>query len=483
MQHYDDITKLTFEDVKAWSLQYSQCGLVIIGAGPPCQGVSGLNADRRGALKDARSSLFTFVKQVRGWVRQAFPWCPSYCLMESVSSMDDADREAMTGSFESLPWSCDAACATWCHRPRLYWLDWELVEDEHTWFSTDARGVRSVHFGGFQPLGDLLRQGWTKIDEQAAFPTFTTSRPSAVPGRKPAGIKHCTLEEISRWQADSHRFPPYQYKRQHCVCNSRGEVRIVDIAERECMMGFPVNYTEQCMPKSSRKGQEWLDTRLTLVGNSWSVPVVSFLLQQLMSRLGLIAPLCPQEVLNRCSPCSAATVQGKLFRLPLNMPRARGADYSQALAEKLGNLISVKGEDIMLTTPQDQLCKFHRLRATIPSRLWKWRVITGWKWHSKSEHINALELRAILTTMKWRIAHQGVVNSRFLHLTDSLVCLHALSRGRSSSRKLRRILSKINSLTLVSCCHPFWGYVHTSQNPADRPSRWGRRVKTKFRHA
>ena len=36
--------------VRSWSCQFSQVGLVLLGAGPPCQGVSGLNADKRGAL-------------------------------------------------------------------------------------------------------------------------------------------------------------------------------------------------------------------------------------------------------------------------------------------------------------------------------------------------------------------------------------------------------------------------------------------------
>lgn len=51
----------------------------------------------------------------------------------------------------------------------------------------------------------------------------------------------------------------------------------------------------------------------------------------------------------------------------------------------------------------------------------------------------------------------------FLRLTDSLVCLRDLTRDRSSGRKLR-------STT-------FWGYIHTSQNPADRPCRRPQRRK------
>ena len=111
-----------------WSLRFSQCSLVIVGAGPPCQGVSGLNSDRRGALKDARSSLFVHVSRVRRLVQSQFPWAAVHVLMESVSSMDEEDRKVMSEDFGELPVHIDAGSLTWCNRPRLYWTTWELRE-------------------------------------------------------------------------------------------------------------------------------------------------------------------------------------------------------------------------------------------------------------------------------------------------------------------------------------------------------------------
>ena len=60
-----DVALVDEEMVHSWSLKFSQCTLIIIGGGPPCQGVSGLNSDRRGALKDARSCLFVHVSRIR----------------------------------------------------------------------------------------------------------------------------------------------------------------------------------------------------------------------------------------------------------------------------------------------------------------------------------------------------------------------------------------------------------------------------------
>jgi hypothetical protein len=265
--------------------------------------------------------------------------------------------------------------------------------------------------------------------------------------------------------------------------NKKNELRVPDVAERELMLGFPLHYTAGCLPKSQRKTDGYNDCRLTLLGNTWSVPVVASLLSQLLHRLGLIGPLSPQDILDRLRPGHCPMAQGRLFRLPLNGSRESKPDCSAQLAFKLGNMISIKGEDIMLTTPTNQLAKFHRLRATVPARCWRWRVVSGWKWKSLGEHINSLELHAILTSLRWRIEHAHHYKTRFIHLTDSLVCLHGLTRGRTSSRRLRRPMTRINALILASGSQPLWGYVHTEQNPADKPSRWGQRVRTKFRHA
>ena len=103
-----DVAEVTDEMIQGWACRFSQASLVLIGAGPPCQGVSGLNASRRGALKDERSSLFVHVKRISQGVRKRFVWCPTHVLMESVASMDGEDREVMSQDFGDTPWLCDA---------------------------------------------------------------------------------------------------------------------------------------------------------------------------------------------------------------------------------------------------------------------------------------------------------------------------------------------------------------------------------------
>ena len=237
-------------------------------------------------------------------------------------------------------------------------------------------------------------------------------------------------------------------------------------------MNFPRDYTSVCLPKGQQTGESYLDCRHTLVGNSWHVGVVTWLLHQLFYPLGLTEVDSLSAVVDRCSPGKSLDLPGYLRRLPLNHVRSvEPLQPELALAKRLINFVSVKGEDLLIQGESENSVKFHRLRSSVPAKLWRWRTILGWPWQHPGHHINRLELQATLTTLQWRLQRKRHVQCRFLHLTDSLVTLHSLTRGRSSSRKLRPILSKINALLLACDVRPIWAYVSTKQNPADRPSR------------
>ena len=191
----NDVETVDAEMVKQWALKYPSVGLVLVGAGPPCQGVSGLNSDRKGALKDHRSKLFTHVPRITLLVRQHFPWAQVHGLSENVASMDYQDCDAMNLEYGILPWFIDADQISLAHRPRLYWVTWELQEEEgvEILLGTDGQlplqgqvklkaEVSEQHF---------LEKGWRRTQDKA-LPTFTTSRPSPHPLRRPAGLKQCS---------------------------------------------------------------------------------------------------------------------------------------------------------------------------------------------------------------------------------------------------------------------------------------------------
>ena len=167
---------------------------------------------------------------------------------------------------------------------------------------------------------------------------------------------------------------------------------------------------------------------------------------------------------------------------------ARGSTTLQGILLR-PPLLSTKRLVTSLEKPLLLKVKFHRLRSSVPGKLWRWKEVTGWQWRHSGEHIDVLELRAILTTLRWLVVRRGAHRRRFLRLTDILVCLRSLSRGRTSSRKLRHVLKRVNSLILAADLRPVWGYIHTSQNPADRPSRrplqrkWGNQSETTLRRS
>ena len=318
---------------------------------------------------------------------------------------------------------------------------------------------------------NYLLPGW-RLQPGEKLPTFTTSRPRAAPGNRPAGLWQCQAWEVVRWQQDLHRFPPYVYRDKYCLTNDAGEFRLPGITEKEACMGFPIGYTTACLPKGQQKGAQYLDMRHTLVGNSWHVPVIAWLLKELCFPLGLTVVETLANVVKASVPGGDHLLQGFLRRPPLRPLKAVEPRQPEVeMAQKLASFVSIKGEDILLQAQSENTVKFHRLRASVPGRLWKWKTVCGWPWKHQGYHINVLEVQAVSTCLQWRICRKRQQQCRFLHLTDSLVALHALSRGRSSSRKLRSVLSKINALLLASEAHPLWGYVSTKQNPADRPSR------------
>jgi hypothetical protein len=91
-------------------------------------------------------------------------------------------------------------------------------------------------------------------------------------------------------------------------------------------------------------------------------------------------------------------------------------------------------------------------RAINPLR-WKWRVVASYP-RATGEHINVLELHAVLVAIRWRLKQKSGIMQRFAHLIDSQVSQSALSNGRSSSRKVSHELNRIMCLLLASGLTP-----------------------------
>ena len=100
----------------------------------------------------------------------------------------------------------------------------------------------------------------------------------------------------------------------------------------------------------------------------------------------------------------------------------------------------------------------------------QWTTIVSSRWE-REEHINALELRAAMTAVRWALSSSSAMNSRLLLLCDSSAVLGALSKGRSSSVLLLRRCRRMSAWLLASGLRLFMRWVPTEWNPADAPSR------------
>ena len=90
---------------------------------------------------------------------------------------------------------------------------------------------------------------------------------------------------------------------------------------------------------------------------------------------------------------------------------------------------------------------------------------------TRARHINLLELEALYRLLE-KIARSGVRRARLLVLVDSQVTLGAVTKGRSSSRRVNFWLRRVAGVCLSYGLSVDLVWVPTKANPADAPSRF-----------
>ena len=81
-------------------------------------------------------------------------------------------------------------------------------------------------------------------------------------------------------------------------------------------------------------------------------------------------------------------------------------------------------------------------RQSVESVWWDWKHGFAKRW-SRKAHINVLELEAILLGLKFQLQRFKLSDARIYQVTDSYVCMSVVSKGRSSSLQLIRVLKQI----------------------------------------
>ena len=92
-------------------------------------------------------------------------------------------------------------------------------------------------------------------------------------------------------------------------------------------------------------------------------------------------------------------------------------------------------------------------------------------WKHRGEHINVLELRAVINRVLWRLRSAANIHSKGVRAMDPMVILGALAKGRSASRRLAPSVMKFNSLIAAASFIPLLVYCRTDLDPAGGPSR------------
>ena len=147
--------------------------------------------------------------------------------------------------------------------------------------------------------------------------------------------------------------------------------------------------------------------------------------------------------------------------------RMQPGDEKKHLAGLLRQ-VSTRGCDIkMMVTPESG--EF-TLMAPYPAFVWLWRTLVSYRWMNP-QHINTLEVSAFLVEMRRRARDQTAVRSRFINITDSQVTFHCLTKGRSSSPRLNRIIRRISAVSFAADLTPFHVWTISKWNFADHGSR------------
>ena len=102
----------------------------------------------------------------------------------------------------------------------------------------------------------------------------------------------------------------------------------------------------------------------------------------------------------------------------------------------------------------------------------RWHLIAMKEWE-KEEHQTVLECRAAVAILRRMSRAPRHWRRRVLIITDSLVTLGCLAKGRSSSRSLLHLCRQAGVVQLVTGLRPVFRWVSSPNNVADGPSRGG----------
>jgi len=468
-----DINNVTKSTVRAWSNQFPRITHVHLVGGFPCVHLSAVRAGREN-LQGEGSKLFWNLVALLGWLREVFGATAQVdFVIENVLSMDTSARREISQVLGVEPYALCPSDLLPYNRPRLAWVSIQLKEGPGIRFERQVGFIRVWMTGVGLSDEQWITPGWARFEQEGKLPTFMKAIPRRRPPERPAGLARCDSTTIERWTSDLFRFPPYQYKLDNMLEDEEGQLRYCNAEERCLLLGFGFGHTRFAMSASQAKGheQELEDVELSMCGDSFSMLSFGWVISQLCVQW--VRPRTPTELVQRFG-----LAPGCSLRADVAVPLRRQLSYGphpthevglEELTAQLSRHVNHTGADVSLTlgTPYSNKSSNH---LSLRADWWVWRILftTRWKYPN---HINYLEMKMILQSIRWRARSTSNLSSRWLRLSDSMVCNYVLSKGRTSSKLLQPITREIAAYLLALNSHQLQGHVDSAENPTDAASR------------
>ena len=468
-----DVQDVDREMIREWANMFPRVTEVHAWGGFPCVHLSSARSDRMNLEGEGSNLFFKLVEVIELLEETYLPTVPVEFVVENVFSMDVAARREISMRLDVIPLKLDPADCSPMSRPRLAWVSKAVEPTPGVTLVDWADYVEVKMAADFPGISSWVSEGWKPTVRGVKYPTFMKSIVRSRPPPNPAGLRRCDGSTVHRWQSDSFRFPPYQYSYEYLVKDEDGNLRYLDPTERELLMGMGFNATEFCFAASFIKAhkQEYWDKRLSLLGDGFAMLSFAWVASQLCKHW--MPPLTPQQIVDRFGLAPGASLQAGI-RAPLERRLSYGQPeviefLPQSLVSHISRHVAHNGSDVSISLGIPFSSKQGN-HVSLRAPWWGWRILFSSKWKFKS-HINALEMRAILQSLKWRSRSPDNFSTRWLHLADSMVCNYILSKGRTSSRLLQPLVQQHGALLLAMNGHELHGHVDSSENPTDSASR------------
>ena len=418
-----DVEEVDKAMVEEWFNAFPRVQQVDVIGGFPCVHLSAVRAGRMN-LSGEGSKLFWNLVQLIKWVEEVFsPTAAVEFVVENVLSMDAEAREEISQQLGVEPLALCPSDVLPYNRPRLAWVSSAVEAGEGVTLERQS-GYTRVHMAA-EPVPDAawVDPGWRRCCPEEKLPTFMKAISRQRPPPKPAGISRCEPEALQRWASDAYRFPPYQYRRKFLLINDDRDLRYPSAAERERLLGFGEGHTIFALAAGKAKEDPtgYNDKRLSVLGDSFSMLSFGWVISQLCKRW--VKPLTPQEVLDRMGLAPGASLDRNYVAVIKQELGYGGQDLGEvsvaALTAQLSRQVNHTGSDVSISLGIPFTGKTQN-HVSLRADWWEWRILFITKWKHVS-HINDLEMRMILQSIKWRARKDSGFNSRWLHLADSMV--------------------------------------------------------------